>query len=154
MTIEQGPKSARITRWLTALVIGILLTPGAALFGTLLLLLIAPLVRPDSLPGQWSLILLFGVAGGSLYAAPTTILGLPLVVAAADPRKTLRRRKLIAAGFAFGVATMVAIVAGTRDTNEALGVTALGIVLVGGASGGFAGLALGQLLKNRFRLPA
>jgi len=145
--------ASRLTRWLTAVLIGLVLAPGSALFGTILLLLIAPIVRPGSLPQQWSLILLLGVAGGSLYAAPTTLIGLPLVCAAANPRKTLRRRRLIAWGFALGALSMAAIVAATREVSEAMGAPAIMIILIGGTSGAFAGFALGSFLKDRIHLP-
>ena len=150
---RRSPITSRFTRWMTAVLIGFPLAPASALFGTILLLLIAPIVRPASLPQQWGLILLLGVAGGSLYAAPTTLVGLPIVCAAADTRKTLRRRLLIVWGFAFGVLSMIGVIAATREASEALGAPALMIILIGGTSGAFAGFALGSFLKDRIHLP-
>lgn len=136
--------------WTVALIIGLLLTPVAAFLGTVQIIVLTPLVFGGQFPDPVEL-LRIGTVAGSLYAAPTTIVVLPLADHLLARGNHPAAGRLSAIGFLAGAATMMIVVWLTRKPEEAiLALAPIAITFVGAVSGGLSGLLFG-LIMSRWR---
>jgi hypothetical protein len=87
--------------------VGLLLTPVAALIGTLTVVAFIVLVggRPDI--GMMPTLLMVGLLDGSLHAAPVTMLALPVTYAILKRRSALKIWRLALAGGGAGIASIL-----------------------------------------------
>ena len=133
-----------------AFAIGLLLAPLGGLLGALMIAALVAIVDAGAFPRDFLLMLpWFGATLGALFAAPTTLVTLPLA------HHCLRRKPgghtvaLAAAGAASGALTMCLFAVAVRDAHEpVLQARAIVIALVGGFAGGACGLMLGAALRK------
>lgn len=86
--------------------VGLLLTPVAALIGTLTVVVLIVLVGGRPGIGMMPTLLMIGLLDGSFHAAPVTMLALPVTYAVLKRRSALKVWRLALAG---GVAGIVSI---------------------------------------------
>lgn len=86
-----------------AFLVGLLLTPVAALAGTLVIVVIGTIGGAPSMP----LLIMIGLGAGSLLAAPVTVLALPATYALLRRRSSLRVWRLALAGGAAGIVSVL-----------------------------------------------
>jgi hypothetical protein len=140
-----------------ALLFGILLAPVGALIGSVLLVAVMSLLPAGGRPSgnEWLGVAQFDFVVGLIFAAPVTVVMLPLTYALLQRTRSLSLARLTIAGACFGFASVWAVVLWLWGPNTVLAglepVDPILLIAVDGAlTGAVCGNLLGRLMR-RFR---
>ena len=133
-----------------ALLLGLPLALLGGMAGTLILLAVMYFAGESPPESYLLFFILSGFSVGALFAAPTTLIALPL----AHFILVQRGRKHVAAlpltGLLSGALTMLVVALSTRRAHEVLALTRVfGIMCAGGIAGALCGFAFGRVLSGR-----
>jgi hypothetical protein len=137
--------------------VGLLLTPVAALIGTLTVVALMVLAGGRPTIRMMPTLLLAGLPDGSLHAAPVTLLALPATYAVLKRRKALKVWRLVLAGGVAGIVSILLFTVGLEsvrtgriETGFFEGLAFQGLAAMA-ALGGFAGAVTGACFAYLMR---